>query len=303
MRFGTFITTFKRPAILATTVEAVLAQSRLPDLLLIVDNGSSPEAAELVRGLGDPRVTYVDPGSNLGSAGGVAFGMQWLYDAGFDWMHSVDDDDPPRTADTIERLQELIGRQDDGRLGAVAAFGSWWNWETGQYRRIPDDALTGDLRVDTVGGNSQLTVRREVITRIGTPEREFFFGFYDPLYCLRLAQAGYHVMVDGDLMHEYRGLVNRLNREITPTRVPADPYHALWRRYYVSRNYIFRMRRTFDRPDLARREARRALLRSLASWGRGPRYGARYSSLQLRGVLDGYRDRLGRTVEPQQKPS
>ena len=68
--------------------------------------------------------------------------------------------------------------------------------------------------------------------------------------------------------------------------MPQDPYHAVWRRYYVSRNYIYRMRETFDRRDLARREAMKAVGRSITSWARGPRYGARYSRLQLRGVVD-----------------
>jgi hypothetical protein len=61
------------------------------------------------------------------------------------------------------------------------------------------------------------------------------------------------------------------------------------------------MRRTFARPDLARREAARALARSLTAWGRGPGYGLRFGALQLRGVVDGYRGRLGRTVPPQPK--
>jgi hypothetical protein len=70
----------------------------------------------------------------------------------------------------------------------------------------------------------------------------------------------------------------------------------------VTRNYIYRMTRTFGRRDLARREAVKAVGRSAASWLNGPRYGARYTSLQFRGVVDGYRGRLGRTVEPQAKP-
>jgi GT2 family glycosyltransferase len=303
MRFASFITTFRRHAELEHAIEVTLAQTVPPDHLLVVDNGSSPEARRLVEECGDPRESYEDPGDNLGSSGWVAYGLRHLHAAGYDWIHSIDDDNPPRTPDTIERLQALIARNDVPTLGAVAAFGSCWDWRTGQYRRLPDAALAGDLQVDTVGGNSHLTVRRELIDAIGTPEPEFFFGFYDPLYCLRMAREGFHVMVDGDLMREYRGLAGRLDLDRTRARVPRDPYHALWRRYYVTRNYIFRMRRTFDRPDLARRETMRALSRSALSWRRGARYGARFTTLQLRGVVDGYRDRLGRRVEPQPKPS
>jgi glycosyltransferase involved in cell wall biosynthesis len=304
--FGSFIVTFNRPDILRTTIEAVLRQTTLPELLLVVDNGTGDGARQVVAEFSDDRLEYEHTGENLGSAGGVAYGMDALYARGFAWMHSIDDDNPPRTPDTIERLQALIRRNDVGHargdLGAVAAFGSEWDWKIGEYRRLPDDALTGDLIVDTVGGNSHLTVRREVIEAIGPPERRFFFGFYDPLYCLRMAKAGYRIMVDGDLMREYRRQAGRLDLVRHKSVVPGDPYHATWRRYYVTRNYIYRMTRTFDRPDLARREAGKALLRAGASWARGPRYGARYTQHQLRGIVDGYRGRLGRTVLPHAKP-
>ena len=303
MRFGSFVLTYERPEALRLTLERMLSQSRLPEVVLVVDNGSSDDAPAVVRSIGSDRLRYERTGENLGSAGGVAYGMTRLAAEGFDWIHSIDDDDPPRTPDTVERLQQLIERNDDGLLGAVAATGSRWNWSTGEYQRIPDEELHGDLVIDTIGGNSHLTVRREVIERIGPPERAFFFGFYDPLYCLRIAQAGYQLMADGDLMREYRAAVNHIGWNRERAWLPREPYHAIWRRYYVTRNYIFRMSRTFDRPDLARREARKALLRSAAAWGHGPRYGWRYGNLQLRGVLDGYRGRLGRTVDPVTKPS
>lgn len=301
MKFGSFILTYNRPEHLQRTIGIMLDQTTPPDLLLVVDNGNSEEAASIVQEVADGRVVYQATGENLGSAGGVAYGMEWLYHRGFDWMHSVDDDNPPPTQDTVQRLQELIARNDDGKLGAVAAFGTRWNWKTGEYDRLPDSALHGDVRVDTLGGNSHLTVRKEVIAQIGTPEKAFFFGFYDPLYCLRMAQAGWFLMVDGDLMRISREQANRLDLQRHRSVVPSDPYTAIWRRYYVSRNYIYRMRRTFDRPDLARRETGKALLRSATSWARGPRYGAHYTHLQMKGVLDGYAGRLGRRVEPQPK--
>jgi hypothetical protein len=61
------------------------------------------------------------------------------------------------------------------------------------------------------------------------------------------------------------------------------------------------MKHTFHRPDLARREAFKALGRSLFAWIKGPKYGLEFSLLQARGVWDGYRGRLGRTVMPKPK--
>jgi GT2 family glycosyltransferase len=300
---GSFILTYDRPDTLRRTIEAVLGQTSRPDLLAVIDNGTSPRTQEVAASFAGDGVVYQPTGDNLGSAGGTAYGMTWVIARGYDWAHSIDDDDPPRVRDVIERLRALINRQDDGRLGAVAAMGSRWDWHRGKYARIPDGELHGDLRVDTIGGNAHLTVCREVIETVGPPDRRLFFGFYDPLYSLSLGQAGWRLMIDGDLAKRVRAAAGRLDFHRPRSWRPRDPYHALWRRYYVTRNYVHWMRRELGHPELARREAARALGRSVSSWARGPRYGARYTNLALRGIVDGYRDRLGRTVEPVAKPA
>jgi len=301
MKFASFVVTFNRPLVLKQTIEILLKQTRPPDALLIVDNGNSPETEALVRSFGDERLQYSAPGSNLGSAGGCAYGLEWFYERGFDWIHCGDDDDPPKTADTLERLLAIVEHENDDKLGCVAAFGNLWDWRTGQFKRIEDDQLTGLIDVDAVGGNSQLIVSRDVIRSVGVPEKQFFFGFYDPLYCLRLKRAGYRIMIDGRLTQEYRVKSGRLNFKLRSALLPRDSANSMWRRFYVTRNYIFSMTRTFGRPDLARREAFRAMGRALASWGHGPAYGLAFTKLQLRGVWDGYRGRLGRTIEPNPK--
>jgi GT2 family glycosyltransferase len=299
--FGPFIVTFDRPQILRATIRSVLDQTRPPDCLLVVDNGTSPDSRAVVEEFARDGVHYDKPGENLGSAGGCAYGIRALHAEGLQWIHSIDDDQPPKTPDTIERLVAMIGRHEHERIGAVAATGTMWDWSIGELRRIEDDALQGDIEVDTISGSSQLTVSRAAVDDVGTPEPEFFFGFYDPLYSLRLKQAGWRLLIDGDLMREYRELSDRIGHVSPHSWRPVDPPHATWRRYYVTRNYIYRMRKTFDRPDLARRMAAKSLARSVGAWANGPRYGARYTALSVRGIVDGYRGRLGRRVEPMAK--
>jgi hypothetical protein len=57
----------------------------------------------------------------------------------------------------------------------------------------------------------------------------------------------------------------------------------------------------FHRPDLARREALKAVMRSFWAWRLGLKKGAEFSCFELRGVLDGYLGRMGRTVKPKHK--
>ena len=299
--FASFVVTYNRPDALRTTLERLLSQTQPAELTVVIDNGTGDEGRTVAEQFGRD-VEYVHTGDNLGSAGGAAFGMDLLFDRGYEWIHSVDDDNPTMTDDTLERLRSLIARNDDNALGAVAVGGTRWDWRKGRTLRIPSAELTRDLAVDSIGGNQHMTTRRQVIAAHGTPRKEFFFGFWDALYSLRLRRAGYQLMIAGTLLREYRTQHNRLDFERSRSLRPRDAYGSIWRRYYVTRNYIYEMRNAFDRPDLARRQAVLALARAVASWSRGARYGARYSNLQLRGVLDGYRGRLGRTVPPRAKP-
>jgi glycosyltransferase involved in cell wall biosynthesis len=300
MRFASFVTTFNRPERLRRTLEITLAQTPPPDRLLVIDNGDPGVAERVVADFPDPRVAYHAMGENTGPAGAAAYGLERLAAEGFDWIGWGDDDTPPKTADAFERLLRLAaGGPAD--LGGVGAVGARFDWRRGELVRLADAELAGVIEVDAIGGGLQLILRREAVRTVGLPDRRLFFGFEDPEYCLRLRRAGYRLWVDGELMRSYRELAGRMDLELRRSVRPANPPDRLWRRYYVTRNYIHMMRRTFGRPDLARREAAKALGRTVTAWGRGPRYGWEFGKLQLRGVVDGYRGRLGRTVTPQAK--
>jgi glycosyltransferase involved in cell wall biosynthesis len=304
VRLGGFAITHLRPAVLRETLERVLAQDGAPEAMVVVDNGRSLETREVARELGDRHnreIEYLDPGDNLGPAGAAALGLEWALERGFDWIYWCDDDDPPKTPDTFARLRALAsagGGPGERPVAGVAAVGARWDWRHGRLVRPADDELSGPLEVDAIGGNSQLLLSAPAVREIGLPDPALFYGWEEIEYCLRLRRAGFRLLVEGDLMHRYRALAGRLGAAEAPRLTPRD---GLWRDYYAVRNYVYLMRRRFDRPDLARREAVRALARSVRALGRGPGYALATARHQLGGAADGYRARLGRTVEPRAK--
>lgn len=297
-RVGAFVITFHRTEAVADYVRRLLSQSRPPDHVLVVDNGASHETEAAIRALADPRVEYQAMEGNLGPAGAAAHALDRLRGAGFDWILWGDDDNPPVTADTLERLLAIARQVEDPRLGGVAATGVRWDWRRGETRRIPDDQLDGILDIDAAGGNQCLMLRSSILESVGLPDPKLFFGLEEMEYCLRIRRAGYRLLVDGSLLHQYREHFGRLGHHARRLPARRHPVGKLWRRYYNSRNYIYLMRNTFGRPDLARREAVKALVRTAACWRHGFRYGWRYTRLQLAGVRDGFTGRMGRTVEP-----
>lgn len=298
VRLGAFVITYRRTATVTDTVRRLLEQSRPPERILVIDNAASRETEDALRALADSRVEYQPMERNAGPAGAAACALARLRDQGFDWILWGDDDDPPRTGDTLERLVRLIASHDGPELGGVAAVGARWDWRRGETRRLADRELHGVLDVDAVGGNQCLIVRSAVLEDAGLPNPRLFFGLEEMEFCLRIRRAGYRLLVEGDLMRGHRQLAGRLGMEVRRRPARRHRPETLWRRYYNSRNYIFLMRHTFHRPDLARREAVKALVRTVAAWGGGLRYGWLYTRLQLAGVRDGFAERMGRTVEP-----
>ena len=300
MRLGAFVLTYNRPEALAASIAAIMGQTRPPDLLCIVDNGDPAPTAAVIANFDDDRIVHEPTGANLGSAGGTEYGFQWLHDQGFDLLYGGDDDNPPLTDDTIERELALLDRAGPG-VGGVGTVGARFNWDRGELVRFGDDDLVGDLDVDFIGGDQCQLFTREAIGNAGPADGQLFFGYPDLEHCLRIRAAGYRLVVDGELMLEYRRATGRTDRTQPKSAVPHRPASAIWRNYYTTRNYIWMMREEFDRPDLARREALKSLGRSIACCKQGLSYGGQFVPLQMRGVIDGYRGVRGQTVPPHKK--
>ena len=296
-KFGIFYVTFNRSQALRKAIESTLEQTLPPGLLVIVDNANSGETKSIVEGFARPDVVYVGSEENLGSAGGTALGVRYLFEQGYDWICCGDDDNPPISKDSFERLIKIL-ESAPADVAGVGAFGSRWNWKKGELIKLRDDELQGVLEVDFIGGNHLLVVRREVVASVGTPNERLFFGYPDLEYCLRIRKAGYRLLIDGDLMKAYRIRSGRYGAPKQRTTLPRRPLNSVWRDYYTTRNYIHMMRMTFSRSDLARRACLKAILKVSTSWVKGPGYALTFAKLQFRGIRDGYLNRLGRTVQP-----
>lgn len=295
-RFGGFIITFDRPEILRQTISKVLEQTFSPAYVLVLDNGSNPATQEILGQFAADRVGYHSMGGNLGPAGAAAFGLRRLVELGFDWVWWGDDDDPPRTADTFERLHALATSA-ESRVGAVAAAGNRWDANTGKVVRPADEELHGVLRLDVFAGNNHPIISSTAVREIGLPDAELFFGYEELEYALRLRAAGYEILADGDLFHRYREAAGRLKLEPRRRTQLSWLGRTSWRQYYSTRNYIHIMRQQ-RRNDLVFREVIRSLARATASFRGGFDQGSRFTRLQLAAVIDGYLGKLGKQVSP-----
>ena len=129
MKLGSLIVTYDRPDHLKKSIDRLLGQTLPPRVIVVVDNGTAAETKKVVQQFSPQQVVYQPTGENLGSAGGTAYGVEWLYDQGCDLIHCGDDDDPPKTPDTLARLVSLIEKS-AADVGGAGAVGSRWDWRS-----------------------------------------------------------------------------------------------------------------------------------------------------------------------------
>jgi GT2 family glycosyltransferase len=293
--------TYRRTALLGSTLGRLGEQSRPIDHLIVVDNEGSAQTAALVQATTPPsgRIEYLDPGENKGFAGGVAEGMRRALElaADDDWIVLLDDDDPPRYPDAIEVIgrfaQEM--RTTDAKTAAVGISGGWFDWRRGRMRRVPDEELVGAVPVDHVAGNQLPCFHVGTVRRVGVFCEELFFGFSELEFGLRLWTSGYSLYGHGPLWLEGRARTGRLDRTLRPSR---RLHAATWRDYYTLRNAIFILRR-FGRSGTALRvSALHGLAKPLVNLLRSPVLASTHLRINLRAMRDGWTGRMGRRVEP-----
>jgi rhamnopyranosyl-N-acetylglucosaminyl-diphospho-decaprenol beta-1,3/1,4-galactofuranosyltransferase len=90
-------------------LDAVTAQTRIPDHLIVVDNGGDDRVRDLVAGQPVP-TTYLGSRRNLGGAGGFALGILHALALGADWVWCADDDGRPKDPAVLATLLDCADR-------------------------------------------------------------------------------------------------------------------------------------------------------------------------------------------------
>src|SRR3954451_5970190 len=97
------VVTHRRPDELAKSLDAVSAQTRAPDHLVVIDNDDDPRVREIVNA--QPIAsTYLGSRRNLGGAGVFALGMLHALARGADWVWLADEDGRPADSEVLATL-------------------------------------------------------------------------------------------------------------------------------------------------------------------------------------------------------
>lgn len=303
IRLYCIIVTYRRPVAFQKALDFALTQERPPDEVIVVDNEGSDLITSIVdraQAQGLP-VRLIQPGDNLGPAGGTAVAMERiLLDAEVDdWITRIDDDNEVDDRDIFGRLLEFAVEQHriDPLVAAVGAVGSRYDWRRGRLIRIDDSEIdAGPVDVDYVPTNLYPAFSVAAVRDVGVFDRKLFYGSSEVEYGLRLRRAGYRLLADPVL---WRRLGRRWEHTAGARRT-LRPFS--WRRYYSLRNQIHILIE-YGHPWTAVKVGTvRGFLKPLANVPFSPRLALTHLKWSSRAVFDGWRGRMGRTYDPEDFP-
>lgn len=233
------VVTYNRLELLRRNLDCLRAQTHPLAGIVVVNNGSTDGTEQWLASQTDLTVITQD---NCGGAGGFARGLMVAMRLSAAWLWCMDDDVFPRPT-CLEELLRESARQKAGILAPRRLVdGRVYSNDFVSYdlSRPFASLYVGkhvgartDVPVEIAGTAFEgPLIRREVVERIGLPNRDLFIFCDDTDYCLRATKAGFRIIyVPAALMdkHHFFSADNWSQRQ----------QKKKWKRYYQIRNSTY----------------------------------------------------------------
>jgi rhamnopyranosyl-N-acetylglucosaminyl-diphospho-decaprenol beta-1,3/1,4-galactofuranosyltransferase len=193
------VVTHRRPDELAKSLDAVCAQSRPPDHLIVVDNDHDERVRELVAGQ-PVQTTYLGSRRNLGGAGGFALGILHALSLGAEWVWLADDDGRPQNSEVLTTLLACAERHglaevspmicdldDPEKLAFPLRRGISWRRRVSELRT---EAELPDLMPNIAHLFNGALFRASTLEATGVPDLRLFFRGDETEVHRRLLRSG-----------------------------------------------------------------------------------------------------------------
>lgn len=252
--------------------------------VVVVDNGSSPQAREMLRNAVGPDVELILNDANLGVATALNQGVGRARDWSFQWALTLDQDsvvEPFLVQALLEAYNAFPMKE------KVAVVGSNYYDEKRGKTLVPESPTQPPCLEQTTVITSGSLISVDSYGMVGPFRNDFFIDHVDDEYCLRGRAIGYKVILCRRpvIRHSIGGAVGKriLGRTVWSSN------HSAARRYFMARNFLWVARKYFSfRPGwVALRALRHAGFLLLMVLLEKERWGKIESS--ARGIRDGLR--------------
>lgn len=255
------VVTYNRKKLLGECLDAILAGTRLPDKIILVDNGSTDDTPEFVKAKGylkNSAIDYIRLPENTGGAGGFYEGVKYGYAAGYDWLWLMDDDAEP-AADALEKLSKYCHEPNVSALANLKLdlagdllhpHLGFFNCQDEQntfdfdieiHKKI-EKKLIADNRVLEIAFSSfvGILISKTAIEQVGFPNRELFIRGDDLEYCLRLNNVGKILLITNSIiLHKEATNQIEISKSFFGKVSYRTKYSRVWLTYFETRNAIW----------------------------------------------------------------
>jgi rhamnopyranosyl-N-acetylglucosaminyl-diphospho-decaprenol beta-1,3/1,4-galactofuranosyltransferase len=305
------VTTYNRLASLQRCIEAIRAQERPPDEIIVVNDLSRDGTREWLDS--QPDIVAIHQPDNYGCSASFHTVLEAAYERGHDFAWTMDDDvfpGPDALRLLLETAEQLQRR--GIRLGGLTAYQAEWDegGTTWLPFRLPSTLgralkhrfVSPEVGIERGKGEPQeidfypfisTLFSRDAMATVGYPRSDFYYYGEDTDYALRLADHGFrsYIVPRCVVRHEGGGFM-------APVLLPIK---ANWRHYYMYRNQLALVR--IHQARLGRLKAYACRLRIFMGAAKrlimeAGRANFAACRLTLLGLGDGLRGRMGKRIQP-----
>ncbi len=244
MKIIAFIVTYNRLKLLKKCLNAVIGQTRKPDEIMVINNGSTDGTTEWLST--QPVTTYTR--ENKGGADGFSYGIDMAYNCGADWIWIMDDDTIPQN-DALQQLLTALS-QLGNQQEKVGFLSSAVLWTDGKPHEMNKSHLQRDhkklanfpfasqagLPLVQFGTFVSMLLSAKAVEKVGLPFKEFFIWCDDFEYSKRIINSGLAGLAVKDSITTHETPTNN------QSNVFLDPQSSLWKFNYGLRNEMFTKR-------------------------------------------------------------
>lgn len=202
-RVAAVIVTHKRVDLLRTSLDVVANQTRPVEWVIVVDNGCEDAVRDLLNDVAGDRGVYLPSATNLGGAGGFAYGFLQALALGAEAVWCADDDGRPENTEVLATLMDCATRHCLDEVSPVVcnlaepdklAFPLRRGIEWRRYRSELFDPKHPVEEQDFLPNIASLfngaLISADAMARIGVPDYRLFIRGDEVEYHRRLSRSG-----------------------------------------------------------------------------------------------------------------
>lgn len=231
-KIASVVVTYNRLQLLQKVIEALRNQTHKLDAIIVVNNSSTDGTEEWLNQQNDLTVIKQE---NLGSSGGQYTGFKTAYDLGFDYIWAMDDDVFP-DKDCLSILLSFVKPKNTLFPVRITSKGNPLLYETKKFNLTnPFKGIWKEIISEYDIKNDYVLIdgptfegpfmSRDLIEKVGLPEKKFFIFADDTEYFLRASKFGYkNLLIPSAKLHRMIDI--------------GDETDLGWKHFFMLRNII-----------------------------------------------------------------